>query len=1335
MADLPADDLVTCFRAEATQLLAELETGLLNLRRDHSAGAYYRLVRAAHSLKGGAASLGMHSIQTLAQCLEDVLQTLTARPDTDIDRIEDLLLQGFDCLRLPLAQWIKTGVADAEISLERAKVVYRQLKDILGPGPPTVEPLTAAQGPVDLARTIWETDIAPKIAEIRTTLAQPYSPVLLGELRAQFDVLAGLGEMLNLGDLVRICRLALSALAHHPDQAATIGELALGDLERLDQHPEPHPTLVALSEAAGQGGTLANEPRASPDWASPALSELPSLGEETESETAALSTLWEELATLAQEPAPVSGTSDDGANHAPSPTDQVEDWGLGKDSPTDELSAERSPPKENMASPQQTGTEQPEASFWETIADPEHISETQAGVTEPSPPGEQVSPCQEPGSLGSLASPSFWEDITLPETPITERSSGDATPQPATEPVWTGPPLPPLTETNREALEFFAQEAQELLQELETGLLTLRQHPDIPHIHALMRAAHSLKGGAATVGWGVIQVIAHRLENALQALYRWSGEVDVALEEALLRAFDSLRQPLEACLQGAGMDSHTALQQAEQAFQPLEALLGPTASAPTEAYIPSSQDLGVDMTATIFSGDVQQGLAQLEAWLAQPTDAGLAAVKNHLQVLASIGELLNLSGWCAICQTGLAALDQRPDQAQAIVEVVVRDLRRGYDQVMAGEREYGGTVSPELQAFLNLTPTAPTSPPVETPVVEEMPSAPAPASRSVRVDVQRLERLNNLIGELVIQENGSLLYQQQIQQLVQQFGQRLHKLELLSRTLQDAADPLTLLASPTGSNTQTFDPLQMDSYNQLYTLVQTVIEEIAQVAEVMRDVSLLTQQSQENWRRKQQTLKQIRGDLLWMRMVPLREILQRFPRMVRDLCIRYGKQVQVRLVGANTLVDKAVLEKLSDPLVHLVRNAFDHGIEPPDVRIQQGKKPEGTIEIQAYYRGNQTYIVVRDDGRGIDLERVRQKAIERGIFTPEQAAQATTSELFNCLFAPGFSTATTVSDLSGRGVGLDVVRLQIQELKGSIQVRSEPGQGTTFTIRLPLTLTINKLLVFRVEQRLWALAVDSLVGIVRVTEETGVTVQGRRLYRWQERLVPIIPPSVWEYRYPVRWGATQAATLTGGQGQPLLLLGVGDAVYGLEIDQILLEQDLVIKPLGGIFAPPAYVYGCTILGDGRLVPVLEAAALVQRWLHTPEVGVVAPPAPVRTVSPTEILVVDDSLTMRGMLSKTLSKHGYQVYTAADGREALEILAHHPGIKAVFCDVEMPRMDGFEFLSVCRQEGRYPNLPIIMLTSRAGEKHQQLAKQLGCNAYLTKPYLEPDLLQTLKQFLA
>ncbi|WP_439637781.1 response regulator [Gloeomargarita lithophora] len=1468
MSNPPQDEITAYFRAEVPGLLAAIETGLLGLRQDHSVPAYYRLLRAAHSLKGGAASVSMYSIQTLAQCLEDVFQTLLAQSDTDVELIEDLLLQGFDCLRLPLSQWLKTGLCDPDFGLRRAKVIYAQLTDLLGPVPVTMQPVSADDLGVDVTQTIFEHDIAPKIAEIEVLLSASSPSSLAGELRAQFDLLSGLGEMLHLRGLSQISRVVIQALIDHPEQAVVIGELALRDLQAVlggrHQGGEPSFELLTWAQTAQGTGELLAEMDDKPQIQSPIPSEAPlfwdEIGDDTihqvtenltdlyPAESLESTLFWDEIVDLttpqinALEPEPSTDLfwAEMGEIPAqePSPIPDIPTDLFGVETPESDLTEPLEPPSfwdeiDYTTTPQLNHPE-PEPStdsFWEEInentpspsgwedigfepnqelntPEPDNATDSFWGeideIIQPEPPLESESltnlSWEEVNANNQLEpTASFWEEINFETTPQSSDSESNnltdsfwqemgeiAEPSPEiwaenhqevelnpVAPLWTGPALPPDAAINPEALEFFAQEAQDLLQELESGLLTLRQNHDIPHIHALMRAAHSIKGGAATVGLPVIQVIAHRLENALQILYQWPGELDVPLEEALLHACDTLRQPLQSQLAGENFNLDTVLHNAEQAFLQLEQILGPTEPTGGDAYMPSSQDLGVDMTATIFSGDIQQGLERLGECLAQPVGDWVAEVTGQLEVFANLGELLNLSGWRAVCEAGSTALAQHPDQAIAITQVLLRDLRQGYAQVMGGEREYGGAVSPELQAFLaenvplfavpesrpeSTTPEPPTqvltqtnistlfdqlppatdgiAPPPVAPVTPKVAETQPQAGRGaiVRVEVSRLERLNNLIGELVIQENGSFLYQQQLQKLVQTFGQRLNKFETIGQMLEDTADQLTLTTNSINPANSEFDPLQMDSYNQLYTWVQTVIEEIAQVGEVLRDMGLITQQSQENLRKKQQTLKQIRGDLLWIRMVPLQEVLQRFPRMVRDLCVQHHKQVEVRLIGANTLVDKAVLEKLTDPLVHLVRNAFDHGIESPQIRSQQGKNPAGEIQIQAYYRGNQTYITVGDDGQGVNLERVRQKAMEKQIFTPEQGVHASQTELLNCLFTPGFSTAATVSDLSGRGVGLDVVRLQIQELKGSIHIQTEPGRGTTFTIRLPLTLTITKLLVFSLERRWFALAVDSLAAIVTVNEAALVTMQGRQLYRWQGRLVPMIPPSVLEYRYPVRWAAGEGATLPAGQGRPLLLLSVNNEIYGLEIDQILLEQDLVIKPFSGLLAPPDYLYGCTILGDGRLVPVLDGIGLVNHWLRTPEVGAVVAKAPIQNVQQTEILVVDDSLTIRGTLGKMLTKHGYRVHTAADGREALELLAQNPQIQAIFSDVEMPRMNGFEFLSACRQDQRYQSLPIIMLTSRAGEKHQKMAKNLGCNAYLTKPYLEPDLLATLQKFV-
>jgi two-component system, chemotaxis family, sensor histidine kinase and response regulator PixL len=676
-----------------------------------------------------------------------------------------------------------------------------------------------------------------------------------------------------------------------------------------------------------------------------------------------------------------------------------------------------------------------------------------------------------------------------------------------------------------------------------------------------------------------------------------------------------------------------------------------------------------------------------------------------------------------------------------------------------------------------------------------IPTPPANAdytTGSVRVDLSRLQRINNLMGELFTQENGSILQVQNLRSVARSIAQRFSHFEQLNKELQDLADqhhnmraklqthqakardvahtlPLSMgqgFGSPVTQSALNlhpeFDPLQMDSYDRLHLLMQEVTEQIAHLGEAMQDIGLVIQQVEVLQRQRQQTLKQVRTDLLRARMLPVSEVLQRFPRMVRDLCAKYDKQVDVKLNGIGTLVDKAVLEKLFDPLVHLVRNAFDHGIEMPDVRQQKGKPRQATIEIRAYHRGNQTYIEVRDDGKGIDANAIRKKAVALQLIDAQTANKLPNDRLYEFLFTPGFSTASQVTELSGRGVGLDAVRSQIGSLKGSITLASQPGKGTTFTLRFPLTLSIAKLLVFSVQSNQMAIPSNSLAAIVMAPMDSIQTLDGQPCYCADNQVVPLYPTAALLKHYPSLRNAPeqpQALTLPQEGKLPLLLISSNSETVALQVDQILQEQEYVIKPFGSAIVPPSYLYGCTVLGDGSLVPVIDGQALIiQRQLinflalanhATPETEPQEPRVMASSDTAAEdgsrsgspkgamptILVVDDSLTARQFLALSLEKANYRVIQARDGREALQQLQQIPEIGAIFCDVEMPRMNGFEFLNACQQEFAEATPPVIMLTSRSSEKHRQIAHKLGASGYLTKPYLEHELLATLQTCLA
>jgi chemotaxis family two-component system sensor histidine kinase/response regulator PixL len=642
---------------------------------------------------------------------------------------------------------------------------------------------------------------------------------------------------------------------------------------------------------------------------------------------------------------------------------------------------------------------------------------------------------------------------------------------------------------------------------------------------------------------------------------------------------------------------------------------------------------------------------------------------------------------------------------------------------------------------------------------------------SVRVDSERLERMNNLVGELAINRNGLSLQHQQLQRSVRELLERFSRVQSMVNHLRELSDKM--LISPERYNpqiniallnqltefvsrTEEFDSLELDNYSILNSRLQQLIEDMVQVEESVDDVALFAKQSDQTLEQQRQMLTSLRDELMWARMLPLGEVLNRYPRVIRDLSTRYEKSVNLKLNGTNVLVDKAALEKLYDPLMHLLRNAFDHGIESPEVRRQQGKSEVGQIEIRAYHQGSQTIIEVKDDGQGLNIKRIGQQAVDMGLVSPQQLTTLTPNRLFEFLFEPGFSTAEQVSELSGRGVGLDVVRSQMRSLKGTISVHSSPGVGTTFTLRLPLTLTIGKLLVCFVGSTALALPSDSVEEIVIPKGNQVRTTGEQRFLRWRGQIVPTYRlTDLLDYACPLPETCPSQALVSVPSptdwSLPMLVLRQDQYVLALEIDRLVTEQELVIKPFGSAIAPPSFTYGCTILGDGSLIPVIDGAVLMDQLLGQSSQSISITSSNRTLVSMSEsrtahtsdkaqtakaptVLVVDDAAALRRTLALTLERAGCRVLQARDGREALEQLRQSSAVNLVVCDIEMPNMNGFEFLGQRRQDPQISKVPVVMLTSRSNDKHRWLARHLGANAYFTKPYLEQEFLGAIEQIL-
>ncbi|MGK7932001.1 MAG: response regulator, partial [Microcystaceae cyanobacterium] len=679
-------------------------------------------------------------------------------------------------------------------------------------------------------------------------------------------------------------------------------------------------------------------------------------------------------------------------------------------------------------------------------------------------------------------------------------------------------------------------------------------------------------------------------------------------------------------------------------------------------------------------------------------------------------------------------------------------------------------------------PTKPRSPSVSRPQSpsiskrnKKQKAAPTPSNLSIKVDFNRLERMNNLVGELMINRNSLSLQNDQMQGSVKALMNRFMSFQAMIGKLQDLSDQM--LVAPEKLDSQrvnpnqlqdishglaNFDSLEMDTYNNLYSLLGMLLEEMIQLEESVDDVVLFARTSNQSLEQQRQMLTNLRDELMWARMLPLGEVLNRFPRLLRDLSANYGKPVRLKLTGTGVLVDKAALEKLYDPLLHLVRNGFDHGIESPAERKKLGKPEEGQIEIRAYHQGNQTIVEVCDDGKGLNYDKIKEKAIAKKIITPEQAANASKEQIQNLIFEPAFSTAAKVSELSGRGVGLDVVRSQLEALKGTVTVTSKQGRGTIFTLKLPLTLTIAKLLVCQASyensnsQVSVAFPSDTIEEIL-IPEENQIKVSGnKRFLLWQGQIIPIYPvKDLLQYNCPLPESFADKGFKVATPdewGLPLLLLRRGDQLSGLEVSRLETEQELVIKPFGNALSAPTYSYGCTILGDGKLIPVVNGTALIEQYINpnhsttlssgnqavateqTDELSTGEFEPQIMTTQAPLMLVVDDSAALRRTLALTLEKAGYRVVQARDGREALEQLHHISGINMVICDVEMPNMNGFEFLGQRRRDPEMMKIPVAMLTSRSNDKHRQLATTLGANAYFTKPYIEQQFLTAIANIL-
>jgi len=644
------------------------------------------------------------------------------------------------------------------------------------------------------------------------------------------------------------------------------------------------------------------------------------------------------------------------------------------------------------------------------------------------------------------------------------------------------------------------------------------------------------------------------------------------------------------------------------------------------------------------------------------------------------------------------------------------------------------------------------------------PANAAGAAKSVRIALSRLDRMMNTVGELVINRTRMVgrvaeleklidtlsFSKERLQGKVSEFQEK-YEFNRISSTRQTgswdastARQKLTSAAAGDNSFWSDFSELEMDRYDDFNILSRSMAEISADVNEVLSQLEGFIGRVEGDIDEFTKLAHHLQDEITAARMVPIGTLYSRLSRAVRDAAKSAGKHVDLDLSGSETELDNNIIQQISDPLVHLVRNSVAHGIERPEDRAATGKPDLGKVALRAYHRGNHIYIEVEDDGRGIDYERVKQSAIERGLVSPETADRLTERDLREMLFHPGFTTAPVKTELAGRGVGLDVVRANLNALNGEIDIQSTSGQGTKFTLKVPLTLIISPALFIRCGATHFALPLAVVEEIRRLRADEIDDVGGKLLTKVRDVVTEVI-------RLDTYLGLPPLEPVNGYFR--MVVANAGNRQIGLVVEEVLGKDEIVIKNLGEYLRRVKLFPGTTIAPDGSLILLidlnrmvanepserrpLQASPSAARIFAPGSAAVAKGTIPAEAIDRVEqerlIIVADDSISVRKFVGRMLEKNGYRVKLAADGMEAAELVAQH-GCHLVITDLEMPRMTGYELMVQLRQSPTTRRIPVMVVTSRAGAKHRDRALKEGAAAFLTKPVQEDQLIAAVEQLM-
>lgn len=838
-------------------------------------------------------------------------------------------------------------------------------------------------------------------------------------------------------------------------------------------------------------------------------------------------------------------------------------------------------------------------------------------------------------------------------------------------------------------IEFFLIEAGDHLTNLNNNLLVLENDPqNIELIDSLFRDAHTLKGSSAMMGFGIISDVAHRAEDILESARSGQLTPDRVIINFLFEVLDTIKVLLDDISSGRKED----------------ATLRDAINRKYEILI--NREKTEEKAEEKISENVEADDESIE------------------RVYKSLDKIF-------IEKEGL--------------ESDVVDMEGAFKEIEDEKEE-------AVEEAVEEPPVERTAPGRRAADVSDL------EKRIIRVQVDQLSNLMNLVGELVVNRNrliGQLEHVKDIRDELVKSKARLLKVVKdfeskyefsLSAMSFSSTGKKPSKAEGNSGHVEGFFELEFDRYDDFNLLSRKLVEITNDMSEIMESLSDFFNKIDEGTLHIGKITTNLQQEITSVRMVEIEKLFQRFSRLVRDVSQSENKKVRLEFVGGETKIDKAIFELISDPLVHIIRNAISHGIEMPHDRKLSGKEDTGVVFVRAYQEGNNVVIEVGDDGKGIDPDAVREAAVEKGYIAKSEEKTLTDEDAINLIFLPGFSTSKEINALSGRGVGMDVVRTNITKMNGQIEVHTEIGLGTKFIIRLPATLAVSQALIIKSMDQEFAVPLNLIDETTRISQRDIDYVAGSEVINLRNKIIPFI-----RLNKILNLDVKKEGSRSSTELYPTLILKLADKKIALMVDEIIIQEEIVVKNMGDYLKNLGLFSGATISGEGNVRFIIDTAALIEDSLLTGKKGVgvktslrseekasdatVAASVKKREMllEKPKIIIVDDSISIRKYVSHFLTRAGYEVEVASDGFEALNKIGQTK-VDLIVTDLEMPVMHGYELIAELKRVPDLSRIPIIVLTSRAGEKHRQKAFEMGAQEYVVKPFEEDVLIDSIKKLL-